>query len=512
MKFKNPTFVAAATLFAVLVIPVCLAAQDRSEEKHRHHHYKLIDMATLGGPQSIIYEQGTRSLNNHGTFTGCADRRNLDLNKPQNPYFLYPDNVLDPYIQHVFEWEEGKKIDIGALVGGTSSCTQWINESGWIVGGSTNGLIDPLADYAEVNAVLWKHGRIHNLGTFGGNQSLAWSVNDEGQVVGFALNAAPDSFAGSVFAFGATQARAFLWQNGHKEDLGTLGGPDSDALLVNDHGQIAGMSQTDAVINATTQQPTVHPFFWENGRMIDVKTLGGAFGYPNALNNHGQVVGSSNLLGDSFAHAFRWQQGVLKDLGTLGGNNSEARSINEEGEAAGWATFPGEQVVHATVWKEDKIVDLGVLPGSPCSYANGIDALGQVLGAVQQCPNQGPRVAFLWEDGEMVDLNSLILPGSDLFLIGAINGNDRGEIAVEGTLPNGEMHAALLIPCDENHADLQGCDPTLVDIPESQVSKRMIQSISVPTNNGDLPSGLGDRLRNRMGRRDGIFDVGSPKR
>lgn len=501
MKSGKPTFFIAMLLFAALVlaglgVPTRVIAQEQKDHHGEHHHYKLVDMGTLGGPQSIIYEQGTRSLNDHGTFTGCADTPSLDPNSPQNSYFVYPDNILDPYIQHVFEWEEGETTDVGALPGGTSSCTQWINESGWIVGGSTNGVIDPLAGYPEVNAVLWKHGHIHNLGTFGGNQSLAWSVNNKGQVVGFALNATPDSFAGSVFAFGATRARAFLWQNGHKEDLGTLGGPDSDALLVNNHGQVAGMSQTDSMINATTQQPTVHPFFWENGKMTDFGTLGGAFGYPNALNNRGQIVGSSNQGGDVFAHAFLWYRGVLKDLGTLGGNRSEARSINEAGEAAGWATLPGEQVVHATLWKEGKIVDLGALPGSPCSYANGIDALGQVLGAVQQCPNRGPRVAFLWEDGEMVDLNSLILPGSDLFLIGATNGNDHGEIAVEGMLPNGEMHAALLIPCDENHTDVEGCDHTLVDTSASQVTPGIKQFSFVPTGSSDVP--LWNRLRKRM--------------
>ena len=448
MKPERLLRIVATTLLAATQIS--LGAQ---EQKAKHHHYKLVDMGTLGGPQSVVYEQGTRSLNNHGTFTGCADTPTLDPNNPQNPYFLYPDFTLDPYIQHVFEWQEGEVTNLGALSGGTSGCTQWINEQGWIVGGSTNGAIDPLTGYPEVNAALWKSGSILNLGTLGGNQSLAWSVNDNGQVVGFGLNDIADPFAVGVFAFGATQAHAVLWQNGAARDLGTLGGPDSDALMVNASGQIAGMSMTNFTVNGTTGQPTTDPFLWENGKMIDIGTLGGTFGYPNVLNSRGQIVGASDVAGDVAEHPFLWERGVLTDLGTLGGSSGEARWINDAGEVAGWANLAGDQEEHAFLWKKGVLTDLGALPGSPCSYANGINASGQVVGAVQQCPNQAPRRAFLWENGDMVDLNFLIPPNSGVTLINASQSNDRGEVVAEIELANGDTHAAMLVPdgdCDDN--------------------------------------------------------------
>jgi probable HAF family extracellular repeat protein len=420
-----------------------------------HHHYVVLDVGTLGGPESIVYEAGTRSLNNQGTFTGAGDTPDLDPNTPQNPCSGYPDSTIDPYIQHVFRWELGVKTDLGTFPGGTSSCSQWINDRGWIVGSATNGKMDLLAGFPEANATLWRNGEILNLGTFGGSESYAWSVNDLGQVVGFSSNTTPDQSAGNVFAWGATQTHAFLWQSGRMQDLGTLGGPDSDALVINGRGQITGMSITSSA--------AVDPFLWENGKMIDLGTLGGTFGYPNMINARGQIVGFSNLVGDQTGHAFLWENGILKDLGTHGGSFGEARWINDVGDAAGYATFPGDFVVHATLWKEGKIIDLGATADFPCSYANGINSRGQVLGALQHCPNNTPREAFLWENGDLVNLNTLIPPGSEIVLGGANNADDRGEIVALGTLHNGDLRAVLLIPCDENHPNLVACDYRLVD-------------------------------------------------
>jgi hypothetical protein len=48
------TFTAGvALLFAALASPERLAAQDKQDHNRRHHHYKLIDMGTFGGPMSF---------------------------------------------------------------------------------------------------------------------------------------------------------------------------------------------------------------------------------------------------------------------------------------------------------------------------------------------------------------------------------------------------------------------------------------------------------------------------
>jgi hypothetical protein len=45
---------------------------------------------------------------------------------------------------------------------------------------------------------------------------------------------------------------------------------------------------------------------------------------------------------------------------------------------------------------------------------------------------------------------------------GRRNIDDQGEIAALGALPNGDTHAAWLVPCDENHPTVEGCDYSLV--------------------------------------------------
>jgi hypothetical protein len=46
----------------------------------------------------------------------------------------------------------------------------------------------------------------------------------------------------------------------------------------------------------------------------------------------------------------------------------------------------------------------------------------------------------------MVDINSLVLPGSDIEVVDAFFITERSEIAGIGILPNGDAHAVLLIP------------------------------------------------------------------
>jgi probable HAF family extracellular repeat protein len=446
----------------------------------KHHHYKLIDIGTFGGPHSQFSVPSSRGLNDRGTATGVADTSVPDPNCPNNCFF-------DMFIDHAFVSKDGVTTDLGTLPGGASSFAYAVNNRGLIVGSSQIGSIDPLTGLPELRGALWREGRAIDLGTLGGSASGANAINDRGQVVGAALTGTPDPFAmipqatcailqttgacsGYTFAYNAlfsnatTETHAFLWEDGVMLDLGTLGGPDSTALINNDHGQVAGWSYTSFVANPSTGVPTVDPFIWspEEGKMVDLGGLGGTFGAPFFMNNRGQVVGVSNLAGDLITEPFLWSESEgMKDLGTLGGTLGHPDWINDEGEVVGFSQLAGDQVGHAFLWRRGVMIDLGTLGTDSSSEAGSINSQGQIVGG-DFVLGVADLHGWLWEHGgPIVDLNKLILPGSGLTVLGGSIINDRGELAAGGRLPNGDVHAILLIPCDENHPDIEGCDYSL---------------------------------------------------
>jgi len=189
----------------------------------------------------------------------------------------------------------------------------------------------------------------------------------------------------------------------------------------------------------------------------DLGNLGGTLSAAQCANTRGNVIGASTLPGDLVSHAFLWRNGVMTDLGTLGGDNSDAIWINERGDVTGSADLPGFNLHDAVVWKDGKMIDLGTVGTDACSRGRGINSRGQVVGGSSDCANF--LHAFVWNgSGPMLDLNTLIAPGSGLQLTNAININDRGEILSKsvpvGVAPIDDEdlgHLVLLIPCGAGH-------------------------------------------------------------
>jgi probable HAF family extracellular repeat protein len=471
---------AAMTLMTVLAMPVPLTAQVQ-------YHYKMIDIGTLGGPNSSVDFTGfpLNALSGQGVLTACADTSHPDPNypnvNPDIPPGSYGLPQPDPMIFHAFQWMEGKLTDLGALPGLNSSCATHISGNALIAGESENGVLDPVNGWPEVQAVLWQQGQIINLGTLGGYESFATGVNDQGQVVGLATINAPDSLS---FPAQGQQARAFLWENGTMRDLGTLGGPDAYAIGINDRGQVLGFSFVNSTPNATTGLPTGDGFLWENGVITDIPDpFGGTLVTPFYLGDNGQVVGYASMPGDvpGQERPFLWQNGVFTDLSTLGGRGA-AEKINNAGQIVGNANFAGGTAYHAAIWQNGKVSDLATVGSDDCSVGLDINSVGQAVGYSAACDGSTAR-AFLWQNGgPMVDLNTLVPANTALHLQIATNINDFGEIVGSGKLANGDIHAFLLIPC-AGGTDCQPAagkvpaitsSPQQQDVPDIQSVKRLL--------------------------------------
>jgi probable HAF family extracellular repeat protein len=126
-------------------------------------------------------------------------------------------------------------------------------------------------------------------------------------------------------------------------------------------------------------------------------------------------------------------------------------AINQQGDVVGFADTSGDDpnqanFLHAFLWtKRDGIRDLGTLAGDVFSEALGINDQGQIVGT--SCDANGACRAFLYQDGQMTDLNTLVAPGYTDDLTTAQDINDRGEItgrAVNAT--TGEKPAFLATP------------------------------------------------------------------
>jgi probable HAF family extracellular repeat protein len=446
MKSNKLTCFMVLAVFATLAIASRLAAQQQQNEHLREHRrYRVIDTGTLGGPTSSLGFEGERDMNNRGTVVSTTE---TTLPDPFSPNCF----LLDCFLSHTVVWQNGVLTDFGALPGGNSG-PNWISDAGLISGLSQNGLIDPLTGSPEFRAVLWKDGNRTDLGTFGGNNSCPGAVNDWGQVVGGAATSIDDQFS---LCFGPQQTRAFLWQDGSKQDLGTLGGPGAIAEFINDRGQVAGLSYVNSTVNPTTGAPTQHPFLWEDGKMRDLGTIGGTLVFPgvNHLNNRGVVVGGMNTVGDATFHPFVWDGDAIKDIGTLGGSYGAANWVNDAGDVVGFAANQKEAFL-AFFWKNGMMTNLGTVDDDPCSAAQAINSKEQIVGASQKCDGTFVH-AFLWERGTMLDLNRFVHSGSGVQLTAAVAINDRAEIAAQGVLSNGETHAFVLIPWDDDEGQAEG--------------------------------------------------------
>jgi probable HAF family extracellular repeat protein len=221
-----------------------------------------------------------------------------------------------------FLWVQGQGMRGLGTLGGENSEANRINNRGEVIGYAENRNGRP-------RAFLWRPGQgMRSLGTLGGAESHARDVNDATQVVGFSRTR-----DGHEHAFLWTAARGM-------EDLGTLGGSTSTALGISETGVVVGSSS-----NAAGAEEA---FIWtRGGGMRRLSTPGGLpTETANAVNTHRRVVGNNT----DFVLPFVWIPGSgVSILPTLGGGQGLPSALNEFGQIAGTSVTAGG-AVRAALW------------------------------------------------------------------------------------------------------------------------------------------------------------------
>ena len=364
------------TILTTIAAGGLLAALSMAQPAPR---YSIIDLGPLGG----TFSQGF-GLNDNRLVAGAS-------------------TVRDGTVHAAF-WGLGLKMDIGAP--GVNSAVYGLNRFAQASVQSETSVKDPNGENfcaygtgLQCRPFVWQGGVMTALPTLGGNNGTVGQVNNRGEVSGFAENSTRDPECPSGVTVSGTGPQVLdyepvIWGPGQGQvrQLHLLPGDTVGmAFWINDNGQAVGASGRcgNTVLPPVAYGP--HAVLWEkDGSVTDLGNLGGAVvNMALAINNQGQVVGTSSLSADSMpnlgTHAFLWTKGTgMRDLGTLPGDaGSVGMGLDESGNVAG-ASFDKDGNPRAFFWQNGVMSDLSTLipatsPLSPI-FAEGINSSGEIVG------------------------------------------------------------------------------------------------------------------------------------
>lgn len=308
---------------------------------------------------SKIYPEwvSAKSINNHGQVVG---------------EFLSDTGEI-----HAFMWSNGDFHDIHAFDDNTSSA-YFINDCGQIIGEHSSRIKDNTPEppgtvgyilqvqkwkVTQIRSFIWENGAASELTYPGIEFARPLAINNAGQTVG--------DF------FDKLGQHCFIFENGKITDMGTSADEHSRfCTAINDFGLVVGEENSGHIHSS---------FLFENGVRRELPSLGGGFTKAYSVNNAGMVVGESRMPSGT-PHAVIWQDAQIRDLGSLSGEGrSMAYAVNNKGQVVGASSVNGSSEGHAFIWQDGRMVDLDTLlpPGSGWRLwqAEGINDHGQIIGS-----------------------------------------------------------------------------------------------------------------------------------
>lgn len=354
--------------------------------------------------------------------------------------------------------------DIGDINGANYARAFSLNNNGDVVG---------IAKTSSANAYfafLYTDGNMNSLGSFegapqSGTVSYAASINDSGQIAGYSRIYGP-SGGPHAFRYDGWGVVEGNFVNGVMNDLETLtvveGGvtkvsTSSYGLGINDVGHVVGWSTIGSSRGFLSTGP--------GSDMVEIgylsETQKGSSG--TAISNNGKITGYSYLSDDSkfYSRAYIKNPGEgLQELGTLGGESgTQGNAINDNGQVAGISTLSSEDGGYDRAFlynnATEGMFELGVLGTGLNSEALGINEDGDVVGYSNTSGGRLDR-AFIYTDGEMFGLGERINPSLGWTLRSATDINENGQICGYGANSLGSIRSFIMTPALDGDANLDG--------------------------------------------------------
>lgn len=334
-----------------------------------------------------------------------------------------------------------------------------------LLGGfATAAATTPLPQYTLIE--------IPSIVAVGGTMSAS-AINDSGEVVGTANQAAgAPYYAAGPYAFSYQPSTGAI-----NELISTTFGPFSAAAGINDNGMIVGNSSysnepPQAVVwTPTSGAESINPELPSFATAVNTTlqrvvgsyecNLGGCAAAWDGSNHvfsafvnlpadycPDDIISSSALAVNKNDNATGWANGCDIPGGAVLWRNSEIQVVAPNGVGTGINDSNDvvglDQAGHAFWWhfSTQTLQDLGTLPGyANSSEAYAINDHGEIVGTSTNI--QGNSHAFVYLDGKMYDLNTLVNDPS-VTLTSAVGVNINGWIAANGITTSGQYNAYLL--------------------------------------------------------------------
>lgn len=318
------------------------------------------------------------------------------------------------------------------LPGGGLCSANGINERGEVAGQAQSAA-------GIMRAVIWNaSGAIYEIPTpaIAGGISIAEDLNESGYVVG-------------RMATAVTPATAFVFRSGVVTNL--TASSESRAFAISNANHVAGQWTVAGT------PPRHYAVVWGSatpGSPYFLGALGGYLDLAADIAENAPVVAGTVAVQSRNRHAFLWTDtGGLRDLGTLGGANSYGRGVT-----VGVYPDPTGETIYVTgesetigagfnttpfIWHRGTMTSIGLLSGCTTGWGYAINKHKDIVGS---CAGGGIDRAFLWKWGVLIDLNSVLPPGSGWDrLYAAYDINDGGQIAGFGSYL-GQIRGFVLTP------------------------------------------------------------------